>query len=266
VTVDDAGLVHAVWLDGRNAHGDDASPAPAGEHHMRQDIYQSLLRPDGTREEARVATDVCFCCKTAVVTAGAATYVAWRHVYPTNLRDIAVARSTDGGLTFSAPVRVSEDHWQIDACPEDGPSLAVTPDGTVHVVWPTLIKPAEDRKGIFYSFSTDGGRAFAPRMRLDRDEDRNRQAAHPQIAVTKGGLMVVWDETVEGGQRIRGRHIDATTAAGAPTFVPETGIFVSASDRERVRYPAIVGTSDGAVIAWASSGENVTGILVLKVR
>ena len=65
------------------------------------------------------------------------TYVAWRHVYPTNLRDIAVAHSTDGGRTFCEPVRVSEDHWQIDGCPEDGPSIAVTADGVLHVAWPT---------------------------------------------------------------------------------------------------------------------------------
>ena len=90
-------------------------------------------------------------------------YVAWRHVYPTNLRDIAVARSGDGGRTFSTPVRVSEDHWEIDACPEDGPSIAVTDDGVLHVAWPTMLQEGVQKKAVFYASSTDGGRTFSPR-------------------------------------------------------------------------------------------------------
>src|SRR5580765_3048741 len=83
LAIDSAQVVHTVWLDGRDAHTG-MTPANA-EHHMRQDIFQSLVQPDGTRVEARVATDVCFCCKTAVAaTASGATFVAWRHVYPTN--------------------------------------------------------------------------------------------------------------------------------------------------------------------------------------
>jgi hypothetical protein len=128
-----------------------------------------------------VATDVCFCCKTAVAAGpDGIVYVAWRHIYPTNLRDIAVARSADGGKTFSTPVRVSEDGWQIAGCPDDGPALAVDESGTLHVVWPTMVGtgPITRRRDLLQSFHGRRAdlRAAAARRR------RGHGAAHPQIA------------------------------------------------------------------------------------
>src|SRR5262249_23659573 len=135
---------------------------------MRQDIYQAASRPDGTSIESAVATNVCFCCKTATAVApDGATYAAFRNIYPVNLRDMAVARSDDHGTTFNTPVRVSEDHWQINGCPEDGPSIGVTSDGDVHIAWPTLLEGTDSRKAVFFSSSLDRGETFAPRMRLD---------------------------------------------------------------------------------------------------
>jgi hypothetical protein len=61
---------------------------------------------------------VCFCCKTAIASGpDGSVYVAWRHIYPPNVRDMAVARSTDGGRTFAPPVRVSTDGWALDGAP-----------------------------------------------------------------------------------------------------------------------------------------------------
>ena len=191
--------VHVAWLDGRDAQ-DERAGAPAAGHSghkgMRQDLFQAVLRPDGTRTETRVAENVCFCCKTGVATAPDGTvYVAWRHIYPPNLRDIAVARSTDGGRTFAPPVRVSEDGWAIDGCPDDGPSIAVDAGGVLHVAWPTLVPGSDRGKGIFYSDSSDGGRTFAPRVRLD---DGGGAAAHPQLAVGGDRVVVVWDQQGRG--------------------------------------------------------------------
>jgi hypothetical protein len=173
-TISEGDAVHAAWLDTRQAAaGHAAHPAPAEAHQghhgsTRQDLFHATFSSDGTWTDTTIATGVCFCCKTAVATGRTGdVYVAWRHVYPTNLRDIAVARSGDGGRTFSAPVRVSEDHWEIDACPEDGPSIAVTDDGVLHVAWPTMLQEGVQKKAVFYASSTDGGRTFSSRVRLD---------------------------------------------------------------------------------------------------
>ncbi len=241
------GAVHVAWLDGRDGQvgrvAASASSSPshaAGSTHkaMRQDLYQAVWRPDGARAEVRVATDVCFCCKTAIASGpDGSLYVAWRHIYPPNLRDIAVARSSDAGRTFGAPARVSEDGWALDGCPDDGPSLAVDARGVVHIAWPTLVPGSTPGKGVFYSYSVDGGRTFAPRVRVD---DAGGSAAHPQLAASGDRVLVVWDQG-EAPRQVWARAIssDPKGAAWAPRLGQVERLSAAGSGAV---YPALAAT------------------------
>src|SRR5258708_18711043 len=106
---------------------------------MRQDIYHAFWKGPDAPVETSVASNVCFCCKTAVATRGSDVFVAWRHLFPGGVRDIALARSTDGGRTFLDPRRVSEDHRKLHACPAHRPSLALPAQGAVQGPAPPLI-------------------------------------------------------------------------------------------------------------------------------
>jgi hypothetical protein len=256
LAVDADGTAHVVWLDGR---GDPPAPAggsPTPRKANRQDIFQSVRRPDGTGDEVRLATDVCFCCKTSVTTGPDGTvYVAWRHIYPPNLRDMAVARSTDGGRTFGAPVRVSEDGWAIDACPDDGPSIGVDARGAVHIAWPTEV--GEDGKGIFYSFSTDGGRTFAPRVRVD---DGGGSAAHPYLAIAgPEEVAVAWDQG-PAPRRAYLRRI-GPGAAGKPAL----GALVQLGGDEAGVYPVVASTPAGLVAAWTAETPSASELRVRRL-
>src|SRR5262245_2081331 len=152
IAVDRSGQVHAVWLDHREL-AKSSSMTHMAEHHAEpagskkdavetaqlSKLYTATLGSAGSSHA--IAGGVCYCCKTAI-TVGSENdiYLAWRHVYPQNVRDMAFTESRDGGRTFAAPIRVSEDQWQIEGCPEDGPALAVDPRRQVHVVWPTLVR------------------------------------------------------------------------------------------------------------------------------
>jgi len=290
LVLDQDGAAHVAWLDGRNARKPTASSAAgragnsagAGQAHAeptRQDIFHMTLLADGSRRESPVAANVCFCCKTSVATGSAQpgaqrggrslgmVYVAWRHIYPVNLRDMAVATSTDGGRTFSQPVRVSEDGWQLEGCPEDGPSIAVSPDGTLHIAWPTISGKGASRKGVFYSYSTDGGRTFAPRARVDEGDDVTN-AAHPQIAVVDGHVAVVWDESTAAGPRVRLRFIrsSAGSANGAEAWHPEFLPALTFSEPGPISYPAIAASASGLVGAWTMNMANGSEIQVRRLN
>ena len=267
------GAVHAVWLDGRAAsaaaepagprntrntrisESTPKAPAPPGAHRhgaARQDIYHATWTGDGAPIETAIATDVCFCCKTAVVTRGNDVFVAWRHLFPGGVRDIALARSSDGGRTFQAPTRVSEDNWKIDACPDDGPAMTVDDQGVLRLAWPTLVTDGSEKQiAIFESTSRDGGATFSPRARVD---GATGGASHPRIATGAGGrTAVVWDELAQGTRRVVFRVVGGGTPA-----VVSTGRIAS--------YPAVARAGTGFLVAWTDQSDKVSTIRALRVE
>ena len=249
------GGVQVVWLDGRNAapmahdHGKGASKPVRTPGGPRQDIFHASWKGDSRPVEHLIQANVCFCCKTAVVASGEKVYAAWRHIYPGSLRDIAVARSTDNGATFGPPIRVSEDGWKIDACPDDGPAMAADGHDGIHIAWPTLVAGDTPRKGIFYS--TLKGDSFAPRVRLDAGD---ADPAHPQIAADHHtNTAVVWDERTSERRRIVFRPV-TDGAVEAPRFF----------DGDGVSYPVVAAGEGYWIVLW--SAQDASGGSVIEGR
>ena len=78
--------------------------------------------------------------------------------------DVMFVRSTDGGLTFSAPHKVNDDpvnpskwHWFG--------TFSVAPNGRLDAVWHDTRNAANNTDSqLFYSWSTDGGVTWAPNV------------------------------------------------------------------------------------------------------
>jgi hypothetical protein len=205
-----------------------------------QDVYHATVAGDGRVSENRIATGVCFCCKTAVaVDARGAVYAAWRHIFPGSMRDIAFAKSADG-RHFEPLVRVSEDKWELNGCPEDGPSIAVDQSAIIHIVWATLINDGESQKALFYATSRDG-KTFSPRVRVPTAGVTN--PGHPQLTPTpQGGPAIVWDETVDGVRRISLTQVSRNGGFRAPQ---------SLSGNEHGSHPVVIHSAAGdLLVAW----------------
>ena len=267
------GRFFSVWLDHRKL----AAPQQmkmAGEHHHEGTAAPAAAAPvavaapsdgvamaqlsqlyvaslDGVVPPQAVTGGVCYCCKTAIAAGpGNTMFLAWRHVYAGNLRDIAFAASRDGGKTFASPVRVSQDKWQLEGCPDDGPSMVVDKTGAVHIVWPTVVtEKSGPVKALFYATSTDG-RTFSPRERIPTEG----QANHPQLAIdANGSLAVTWDESGTGTRTLASATISqpSLTAGvrGKLAFVR------SAGPRDIGTYPVLVSPRPGAWLRAYTTGD-----------
>jgi hypothetical protein len=81
-----------------------------------------------------------------------------------NGSDIMFTRSTDGGLTFSAPQRITDDPVNQNKWHWFG-TLAVAPNGRIDSVWFDTRNAANNTDSqLFYSWSTDGGVTWAPNV------------------------------------------------------------------------------------------------------
>ena len=273
VAVTGRGDVVAVWLDHREAAARPAGGAAMSAPHqhgatgqarsvdgvaraqLSQIFFAQLNDPASARA---IAPGVCYCCKTSVATGfDGSIVVAWRHVYRGNVRDIALTRSSDGGRTFAPPVRVSEDNWVLDGCPENGPAVAMGEANSIHVVWPTLVPTSrpggEPTMALFYASSSDGHR-FTPRQRIPTEGF----PGHPQIAIgSNGELVVAWDEQAEGRRRVAVAR-GSFDANHTPRFIRQV-----IEDREYAVYPVVSSLQQGAIVAWTGGS---TGETMLRVK
>lgn len=110
----------------------------------------------------KLSSEVCPCCKTSLLAApDGRIYASWRQILDGEFRHIAVASSADAGKTFSAPTIVSDDRWQINACPVSGAALAFGANDALDVAW--FSAGAIGAPGLYFSQSADGGKTFSPR-------------------------------------------------------------------------------------------------------
>src|SRR5437879_2390604 len=89
----------------------------------------------------------------------------------TNGSDVMFARSTDGGLTFSAPHRINDDPINHNKWHWFG-TLSVAPNGRIDSVWFDTRNAANNTDSqLFYSYSTDGGVTWATNIAVSQSFD-----------------------------------------------------------------------------------------------
>jgi chitodextrinase len=116
-------------------------------------------------------------------------YIAWTDNRNGN-NDIFFSKSSDGGLSFSANVRVND----VITNSRFEPAIAVDPTNNrvIHVVWTDTRTPATG-PDIYYINSTDGGSSFnPPSLRINTDATAAEQGM-PHIAVAPDrSVDIVW--------------------------------------------------------------------------
>jgi hypothetical protein len=168
----------AAWLDFRDQH--DRSDTAS--------IYLSCSIDEGQTfsKNIKVAEGVCPCCRPTIIYGPQGQImIFWRRVFPGNIRDMVVSISHDRGNSFAPPVRVAEDNWRLEGCPDSGPAV-IRADKRVYVAW--LTEASRSRSGVRLAWSDDGGRSFAlPVMASVKTFDAN----HPAFALENDGQVLL---------------------------------------------------------------------------
>jgi BNR repeat-like domain len=175
------GMLHVSWVDSREGKKD------PGTFHARS--------TDGGRSisgNMKLDENTCVCCRTALATAPDGTvYVAWRKIFPGEIRETVLARSEDGGKTFAEPVIVGNDQWVYPSCPHRPASIGVDVQGRVYVAWYT--EGADETPAVYFTTSDDRGRTFSAKQMMNFS--KGTFPDHPQMAVDPAGRVVLlWEE------------------------------------------------------------------------
>ncbi|MCC5794167.1 MAG: exo-alpha-sialidase [Chromatiales bacterium] len=135
---------------------------------------------------------------TLAVTAEGVVLVSWT-VGEDPAADIHLARSTDGGQSFSDPQRVHVSPGHADA-----PALAVDGNGRVHLAWGYRDPDAPRQGRIALAHSDDDGINFSDAQLLDHGDDVPHSAAFPSLAVGDNGVHVVAERIHDAGRGFQG--------------------------------------------------------------
>ena len=226
----------AVWLDGKGYAG----PEKAMALNSRTIGFDGTMGP-----EVLLDARTCDCCPTTLTPIGDGRIVAlYRGRTPDEVRDIQAVFWQNG--TWSEPVTVSEDHWQINACPVNGPSIHA--NGRRFVAsWFTA---AGGEPKINASLSEDGGFAFGDPIRLDLGHPVGRVASRMRSV---SEAAVLW---IEGsGSTTNGLLLKTISQSGA---VSEPIQIAPISEGRSSGYPRMEVDGESLIVMWTAATEPAT--------
>ncbi len=236
---DPDGRLFAAWLDKRNV----APARAAGKTYAGAALAYAWSDHGRRFNDTHIAVDdTCECCRLAVAFAGPGRpAVMFRNIFPGSVRDHAV-------ITFKAPTtpgplrRVSVDDWKIEACPHQGPSLAIAADGSYHAAWFT---DGARRQGLFYARAESATAPFSEPRALSAPD---RLPARPYLLAAGKALHLVWKEFDGNKTRVMWQvSSDSGRSWSVARAIAETA---DASD-----HPLLVAYKGHAYLSWLTKAE-----------
>jgi len=178
--------IYIAWLDSR----DRVAAKKIGDDYNGSALYYTISDDQGAsfKPDAKIADTTCQCCRLGMAMGNnELPVVTWRHIYGDNIRDQAIISFTDTN-SFTKPQRISEDQWQIEACPHHGSTLAIDENGRYHTAWFTN---GDARKGLFYASANKQGKPFSTPLPFG---NLNALPKHPSLLSLDARLYLAWKE------------------------------------------------------------------------
>jgi hypothetical protein len=239
VGINKDGRVFAAWIDKRDV----AAAKAAGKPYAGAALaFAWDGEPGGPLKAATIARDnTCECCRIALAFAAPdKPAVLFRNIFDGGIRDHAI-------ITFSGDrpgplYRISDDDAKIDACPHQGPSLAIGGDGTYHATWFAL---GRKLKGLYYARSADGARTFSTPMPLGSPDT---QTSRPYV-LAAGNVVYLAYKSFDGEKT----SIDVMTSRDSgKTWSKAHAVAETAGPSD---HPLLVANNSTAYLSWLTAKD-----------
>ena len=179
-----------------------------------------------------------------IVASGNNIYVVWMDKSTGNY-DIFVAKSNNAGVTFGAPVNVSN-------TPKDSgyPQIAMS-GNNVYVVWTETI--SDKNYDVYFAKSTDGGATFGTPVNISHDDGPSGWAQ----VTAPNNIYVTWVDSTPGNYDV---FVAKSTDGGSTFDIP---VNVSNTPVESA-FQQMVATNDSVYLVWHDGAPNQHEILFTK--
>jgi hypothetical protein len=156
--------------------------------------------------------------------------------------DIMFSRSTDAGITWSAPIRINDDISTLNT--QWFGTLSAAPNGRIDAVWLDTrdASGGSDSSALYYSYSTDQGNTWSINERMSDRFDphvgypaQNKMGDYFDMMSLNQGVHIAWANTLNGEQDVYYSYITPPLGTGeqiidmhAPVVIypnPSAGIF-----------------------------------------
>ena len=213
--------VHVVWHDDRD-----------GDY----EIYYKNSSDGGVTwgADTRLTDNPSYSSTPSVSVADSNLHVVWHDNRDGNI-EIYYKRSTDGGLSWGADTRLTND-------PEYSGDPSIAASGlNVHVVW------SDQRDGflineIYYKNSTDGGITWGADTRLTFALNF---ASYPSVSVSDSNVHVVWNDVRDGWDfEVYYKY----SSDGGLNWQPDTRL---TNDTNLSEYPSVTVSNSVVHVVWA---------------
>ena len=164
--------------------------------------------------------------------------------------DVMFAKSTDGGITWSSPIRINDDTSATNM--QWFGTMSVAPNGRIDAVWlDTRNAPAgSDSSALYYSYSIDQGNTWSANEKLSNTFDphigypnQNKMGDYFDMVSDNTGAHLAWTNTFNGEEDVYYSYIIPQIATGVneisdnATFTifpnPGNGVFFITSDAKQ---------------------------------
>jgi hypothetical protein len=206
VAVDSSGQPYVAYVKTNNAE---------------QDAYYGLVKSDdfgatfSSEVDASSASneEVCECCNGHLAVAeNGDVYVSYRN-NEANVRDIWLAKSTDGGDSFESAYDIDQTNWIISGCPSNGPHFTFSGDQVLSTFFSGM---GSAGSGVYYSTFDMSQSTAGVTVGVPASDETSGGQNRPRISASGDTLGIVWQETFAGSTEI-GMTVSTNGVSGLTT-------------------------------------------------